>query len=103
MKVFKKLMKASTLINKHLSQLQKHPEKVPLPVRGSTHLLLLVRAGGRVSIAIVVEAVEGVVGVVEHVCAGTEERGSSRVTLDQAQQQQPVLLLCSAAELCSAS
>lgn len=41
--------------------------KSPIPVCRSTHFLLLVCAGGRVSVSIVVKAVEGVVSVIKHV------------------------------------
>lgn len=41
-----------------------------IPVGRSTHFLLFISAGGRVSVSIVVEAVEWVVSVIEHIWAG---------------------------------
>lgn len=83
--------------------------KMPIPVCGSTHFLLLICARGRVSVSIVVKTVEGVVRVIEHIY--TLRSGIQRdpkcwaplTLLAKAQQQQPVLLLCSATMLCSAS
>lgn len=101
----------STDIKGHISAGQTEFLKVRklfVPVRWSAHLLLLVSAGGRVSVSIVVEAVEGVVGAVEHVCtsrSGTRDPECSAplTLLAKAQQQQPVLPLRSATMLCSAS
>lgn len=81
--------------------------KTPIPVCGSTHFLLLICARGRVSVSIVVKTVEGVVRVIEHIYtlrSGIQRDPKCPLTLlAKAQQQQPVLLLCSATMLCSAS
>lgn len=68
--------------------------KSAIPVCGPTHFLLLVRAGGRVSVPIVVETVEGVVGVVEHIC------GSVCDPQCDSPGQSPAATPCPAALLC---
>lgn len=79
-----------------------------VPVCGSTHFLLLVSARGRVSVSIVVKTVEGVVGVIKHSFTLRSQMWAPNslaplTVLATAQQQHPVLLLCFATMLCSAS
>lgn len=76
-------------------------EKWPIPVCRSAHFLLFICAGGRISVSIVVEAVEGVVRVIEHVY--TSRCWAPLTLLAKAQQQQPILLLRTATMLCSLS
>lgn len=57
----------NTALSKLHWQMKLHSKwKWSIPVSGSTHFLLFVCAGGRVSVSIVVKTVEGVVGVIKH-------------------------------------